>query len=96
MRTTVSLNDRLLKRARREAEARGLTLSDYLAELVRRDLDQPKKTPPKPFRLVTHDAKLAPGYDWRRLDEQTDPVLHLGNQLEAFARRPSLEGDGHP
>lgn len=89
MRTTISLEDRLLKRARREAEARGLTLSAYVCELVRRDLDQPKPKVVKPFKLITSDAKLAPGYDWDRLDEQTYPLPNVAEPLRPW---PSATG----
>jgi hypothetical protein len=84
MRTTISLDDRLLKRVKREAEARGVTVSAYLAELVRKDLDQPKPKAVKPFKLITSDAKLAPGYDWNRLDEQTYPLPKVAEPLKPW------------
>ncbi|GMU63486.1 MAG: hypothetical protein AMXMBFR34_52490 [Myxococcaceae bacterium] len=93
MRTTISVEDRLLKRARREAEARGLTLSAYVCELVRRDLDQPKPKAVKPFKLITHDAKLAPGYDWYRLDEQTYPLPNVAEPLKPWPVEKDRDDD---
>lgn len=84
MRTTISLEDRLLRRAKREAEARGQTLSAYVAALVRQDLEQPKPKAVKPFKLITSDATLAPGYDWNRLDEQTYPLPNVAEPLKPW------------
>ena len=53
MRTTISLDDRLATQVRREAAARGVSVSAFIARtlddaLKRRTLAEP----PKPFRLI--------------------------------------------
>ena len=54
MRTTISLDDRIATQVRREAAARGVSVSAFIA----RTLDDALKhrtpaEPPKPFRLIT-------------------------------------------
>jgi hypothetical protein len=73
MRTTIALDDRLLARARQHAARSGLSLSDFVARAVRRELDQPRSIPrPGPFTLVTFQGQgLGPGYAWAELDHQT-------------------------
>lgn len=54
MRTTISLDDDLLRRAKREAADRGTTLSGVIADALRADLErmQPQR-PNEPFAMVT-------------------------------------------
>ncbi len=80
MRTTISLDVRLLKRAREQAQKAGVTLSDLVAAALRRELDQPRRrSAVKPFRLVTFGGgALAPGYDWGKLEDQTFPYPKAG------------------
>ncbi len=53
MRTTISLNDQLAKRVRREAEARGISMSAFIARTLDDALKRPETSEPPPFRLVT-------------------------------------------
>ena len=53
MRTTISLNDQLAKRVRREAEARGISMSAFIARTLDDALKRPETPEPPPFRLVT-------------------------------------------
>lgn len=74
MRTTVVLDKRLLARARKQAEDAGLTLSQWLERAARRELDERPSKKPRAFRLITAGAGgLKSGFEWSRLDEQTDP-----------------------
>jgi hypothetical protein len=54
MRTTISLNDELLRRAKREAADRGTTLSGVIEDALRCDLErgQPRQRV-EPFVMVT-------------------------------------------
>ena len=53
MRTTLVLDDRLLRLARRRAVERGLTLSDLVNEALRSVLTMPSAKPAIRFRMVT-------------------------------------------
>lgn len=48
MRTTVSINDSLLGKAKQRARERGLTLGQYLEDAIRNDLARPKQNGPRP------------------------------------------------
>jgi len=54
MRTTISLDDELLRRAKREAAERGTTLSGVIADALRCDLDRvhPRRRA-EPFTMIT-------------------------------------------
>ncbi len=45
MRTTVSINDELLARAKARAQADGRTLGSYIEEVLRQHLATPERTP---------------------------------------------------
>ena len=54
MRTTISLEDQLATRVRREAAALGVSVSAFIAKTLDDALTRRKSAaPPKPFRLVT-------------------------------------------
>ena len=76
MRTTISLDDQLAKRVRRAAEARGISVSAFIARTLDDALKRCEISEPPPFRLVTVGGVHArPGVDLdrpRRLDAQDD------------------------
>ena len=53
MRTTISLDDRLAKQVRRAAEARGISVSAFIAKTLDDALKRREPPAPRPFRLVT-------------------------------------------
>lgn len=53
MRTTISMEDRLAEDVRREAAARGLSVSAFVAKTLDDALKRPEPTQAKPFRLIT-------------------------------------------
>jgi len=64
MRTTVSIEDALLERAKKRAAQRGQTLGQYVESAVRRDLVSeaaPRNTPQLP--LFTRGTGMRPGLD---------------------------------
>lgn len=53
VRLTISMDDRLAEDVRREAKARGLSLSAFIARIVDDALTRPEPGRAKPFRLIT-------------------------------------------
>ena len=53
MRTTISLDDQLAKQVRRAAEARGISVSAFIARTLDDALKRRDKPEPPPFQLVT-------------------------------------------
>ena len=76
MRTTISLDDQLAKQVRRAAEARGISVSAFIAKTLDDALKRHEAPEPPPFRLVTVRGVYArPGVDLdrpRALDAQDD------------------------
>ena len=76
MRTTISLDDRLAKQVRREAEARGISVSAFIARTLDDALKRREPSEPPPFRLITvRGVHPRPGVDLdrpRSLDAQDD------------------------
>ena len=76
MRTTISLDDRLAKQVRRAAEARGITMSAFIARTLDDALKRREPAEPPPFKLVTvRGVRPRPGIDLdrpRALDTQDD------------------------
>ena len=77
MRTTISLDDQLAKQVRRAAEARGLSVSAFIAKTLDDALKRPENAGrPPPFELVTvRGVHARPGVDLdrpRALDAQDD------------------------
>ena len=76
MRTTISLDDQLAKQVRRAAEARGISISTFIARTLDDALKRREKPEPPPFRLVTvRGVHARSGVDLdrpRALDAQDD------------------------
>lgn len=76
MRTTISLDDQLAKQVRREAEARGISMSAFVAKTLDDALKRREASEPPPFQLVTvRGVHVRPGVDLdrpRALDVQDD------------------------
>ena len=53
MRTTISLDDQLARRVGREAAARGLSVSAFIAQTLDDALKRREPTPAPPFHIVT-------------------------------------------
>ena len=70
MRTTISLDEQLAKRVRREASALGISVSAFIARTLDDALKRHEPSEPSPFRLITsRDVRPHPGVD---LDRSTD------------------------
>ena len=76
MRTTISLDDQLAKQVRHEAEARGISMSAFIARTLDDALKRRETSEPPPFRLVTvRGVHARPDVDLdrpRALDAQDD------------------------
>ena len=76
MRTTISLDDQLAKRVRREAAARGISVSAFISRTLSAALERRDSSAVPPFELVTvRDARPKPGVDLdrpRELDTRDD------------------------
>ena len=76
MRTTISLDDQLGKQVRREAAARGISVSAFISRTLSDALKRREPTEPPPFRLVTvRGVHPRPGVDLdrpRALDVEDD------------------------
>ena len=67
MRTTISLDDQLAEQVRREAEARGISMSAFIAKTLYDALKRRETSEPPPFRLVTvRGVHARPGVDLDR------------------------------
>ncbi len=73
MRTTVTVDDDLLRRLKQRANERGVSLKDVLNEALRTGLDHPAKTPR--VKLPTYDLRARPGVN-------LDKALALAAELE--------------
>ena len=56
MRTTISLDDRLLRAAKRLAAQRGTTLSAVIADALRAQLASKPDKPIRPFKLIVFEG----------------------------------------
>ena len=76
MTTTISLDDQLAKQVRRVAEARGISVSAFIAKTLDDALKSREQSEPPPLQLVTvRDVHARPGIDLdrpRALDAQDD------------------------
>ena len=76
MRTTISLDDQLARQVRREASARNISVSAFIARTLDDALKRRETTEPPPFRLVTvRGVRPRPGVDLdrpRALDAMDD------------------------
>ena len=67
MRTTISLDEHLAKRVRREASAQGISVSAFIARMPDDALKRREPSEPPPFRLITsRDVRPRPGVDLDR------------------------------
>ena len=67
MRTTISMEDRLAEGVRREAAARGMSVSAFIAKTLDDALKRPEPTQATPFRLITVGGEgPRPGVDLDR------------------------------
>ena len=67
MRLTISMEDRLAEDLRREATARGLSVSAFIARTLDEALKRPEPTVGKPFRLIAVGGEgPRPGVDLDR------------------------------
>jgi len=80
MRTTISLDDELLRRAKRAAADRGSTLSEVIADALRADLHGAAAEHTEPFAMTTYFGEGG-----------THPDVDIDDNS---ALRDILEGDG--
>ncbi len=67
MRTTISLDDQLAKQVRSAAEARGISVSAFIAKTLDDALKRRETLEPPPFHLVTvRGVRPRPGVDLDR------------------------------
>lgn len=63
MRTTVTIDDNLLARARERAQRRGQTLGQLVEDAIRRELGAPAETARPPVPVMTGGTGPRPGLD---------------------------------
>ena len=84
MRTTISLGEQLARQVRREAAARGMSVSAFIAGTLDDALKRSKPQEPPPFQLVTvRGAHPRPGVDLdrpRALEIQDDEAEYAGGR----------------
>ena len=85
MRTTISLDDQLAKQVRREAAARGISVSAFIAKTLSDSLKRGEPSAAPPFELVTvRGVHPRPGVDLdrpRAFDtEDDDTSFELGSR----------------
>jgi hypothetical protein len=64
MRTTLDLDDRVLKRAKHQALEQGETLTKFIEDAIRSRLAEPAARPPFRLTLLTKRGEARPGVDW--------------------------------
>jgi len=73
MRTTLELDDEVVRRAKMAATARGTTLTRLMEEALRLYLSPPAgRTPGYKLRLLTKKGRLLPGVDLEDRDSLYD------------------------
>ena len=79
MRTTLALDDRLLRAAKKQAAEEGTTLTRVIEEALRQHLAA-RKQPRKPFRLrlLTKRGRLVPGVNLADRDALYDRMEGRG------------------
>ena len=84
MRTTISLDDQLAKQVRREAAARGISMSAFISKTMDHALTRRDPQEQSPFHLVTvRGSRPRPGVDLdrpRALDAQDDENRYEGGR----------------
>ena len=80
MRMTISMEDRLAEHVRREARARGLSVSAFIAKTLDDALKPPESTQARPFRPITVGGEGPfPGVDLdrpRELESRDDEARY--------------------
>ncbi len=80
MRTTISLDDQLVKQVRSRAEEKGFSMSAFIAETLDDALKRPEASDSPPLRLVTvHSARTGSEIDLdrpRALEVHDDEVRY--------------------
>lgn len=85
MRTTVRLDDELMKAAKHYALEHNQTLTSLIEEALREKLArQGQDTPRPPFKLITAKGKLRPGVD---LDDNSALLDLMEDGLDVASRR---------
>ena len=64
MRTTLDIDDRVLKQAKRDALERGETLTRFIEDAIRSRLAEPVRLSPFRLTLLTKKGEARPGVDW--------------------------------
>ncbi len=64
MRTTLDIDDRVLKQAKKRALERGETLTRFIEGAIRGRLAEPAHLPPYRLILLTKKGEARPGVDW--------------------------------
>ena len=64
MRTTLDLDDRVLKQAKRRALEQGETLTRFIEGAIRSRLAESANLPPFRLTLLTKKGEARPGVDW--------------------------------
>jgi hypothetical protein len=64
MRTTLDIDDRVLKEAKLHALERGETLTRFIEDAIRSRLAQPAQLPAFRLTLLTKKGEARPGVDW--------------------------------
>jgi plasmid stability protein len=84
VRTTINVDEELLRAVRRRAAARGATLSEFVEDAIRQMLARDTQpSPERPFRLITFGAAGAqPGVDLDRASAllEADDLERYGNR----------------
>ena len=84
MRTTIFLDDRLARQVRREAAARGVSVSAFIAATLDDALKRRGRSQPPPFKLLTVHGVRPRGVDLdrpRALDAREDEArFELGHR----------------
>lgn len=62
MRTTLVLEDRLLREAKRQAASRGITLSELVGEALRAQIGRARDEPIGRFEMVTFSGGAGPAH----------------------------------
>lgn len=86
MRTTIDLDQALLRQARKRALESHRTLSQVMEEAVRRFLRQPEATKRAPFTLITSGLPTGTAPTWDEIKRQ------VADEDDARARRVA-DGD---
>ncbi len=58
MRTTVNIEENILKKAKKSAEVRGITLGEFMEEAIKICLNVSEQKKDKPFNLITVKGQL--------------------------------------